>query len=737
MLLATFVSILALLASTAVGLAQDEDEGPIGDGTEMKISIGVGAVSIDNKSSESFKFGEYTGLFDETTFLIGDANIIYGKEGFYVDARAKDVGLDNRSAYLEAGRYAGYKLFLKYDEIPHLLAQGKVIHDGAGSDTLTLPDGFTRGANPNAMSSSLEQFKKDFDLRIDRTSMSGGLSLPVGGLTLNVTMKSEAKQGEKSIGSVVGAFSGDRRSIILPEPVDYVTNDITASLDYKTENGFIQANYYVSDFTNNTKNLFWDTPYSGNYPETSKTPLPPDNEHVRYNLTGNYSLGETTKIYGIAEFGQMKQNEDLTAYSNDPAFSGPALPRSSAEARIDTTLLKASIFSRPLPKLSVRAEYKYYKTDNKTPFDLFTYTPNDGSTASGSDSERALFNLPYDSSSNQIKLNATYNIFGRTNLKLAYINEEVERSFRAIKKTKENTYKVGVNSRLNDIMVGRLNYSVANREGEDDYDQSVLFDNYHSQDYRDSITDPDLRFTNNPEIRKFDIANRDRTKFGAKVWLFPGPIVPIASLGLYYNYVKDDYIDTILGLELYENSNYTIDVTLTPLKTLSVSAFYTSEQTKLRQLSRYYADMDSTDQSDDPDRNWLVTHYDDIPTYGFGISLKLLGGKLYLNADYSVSESTTSIQFNTGSALTVPEDMPDLKTRLAQFSLSAKYAVFANWDLGLGYEFEDFQSDDFATDGLNPLSTTLPQVLTMYGSIEDYKAHIGMAFITYHFSDIE
>ena len=54
--------------------------------------------------------------------------------------------------------------------------------------------------------------------------------------------------------------------------------------------------------------------------------------------------------------------------------------------------------------------------------------------------------------------------------------------------------------------------------------------------------------------------------------------------------------------------------------------------------------------------------------------------------------------------------------------------------VGLGYFYEKYSSDDWATDGLSPddLSSMDSYVLTLSGSVPDYKAHIAQFFISYN-----
>ncbi|MEE8484507.1 MAG: MtrB/PioB family decaheme-associated outer membrane protein [Nitrospinota bacterium] len=736
--LAVFLFAVLAYPSWTPALAQEanaDSEGAVSDGMVGSITLGGAAISLDrkdpaNNNAGSFKFGEYSGV-DEGRYLIGDVKIDYDKKGFYFSLRAEDIGRDSKNVNLEMGRNAGYRFFLDYDQIPHLISDNsKTIHNGTGSGTLTLPAAFTGAANTALMLSDLNTYKKDVVLELERKRIGGGFSIPLGNLDFGVKLKKETKEGTKSIGSVIGDFSGNRQSIVLPEPVDYETDEFTVSLGYTGKKGSVEIKYFLSNFKNKIGYLSWDNPYTGAGPQTvaARTALPPNNEHQKFSVSGGMNLGETTRISAVAEQGKMKQNEALIPYTTQDTSLLPA--RTNAQAEIATTNLMFNVTSRPVTKLSLTAKYKHYKTDNTTPMDTFLYVRNDGAASdqATTSASHALINLPYDYTKDRITLNGTYNIFSRTNLKLGYVNETMDRSYREVKKTNEGIYKIGINSNKSSIATVRINYSFADRKA-DTYNYSNLYDQHHTQGY---ITSSGVTYSNNPEMRKFDIADRERSKFGAKFNLYPSSLI---EFGIYYDRMSDKYKNSPLGLQEAENNNFTLDVTIYPSARIALNVFYTIEKIQSRQMGRYFSDSSSSStQYNDVNRNWQINHFENIPTYGLGLDLFLLGGVLKIDADIIVAESITSIEFNTGSSLTTPQDLPDLKTRLMTLSLMANYAYSETWTLGLGYMYEQWKSSDWATDGVDPMSDTLPQVLTMSGSVSDYDAHIGMMYLTYHFS---
>ena len=107
--------------------------------------------------------------------------------------------------------------------------------------------------------------------------------------------------------------------------------------------------------------------------------------------------------------------------------------------------------------------------------------------------------------------------------------------------------------------------------------------------------------------------------------------------------------------------------------------------------------------------------------------------KVTISADYSYSESDGSIEFSGGSSIPAPVDMPDLKTYLHKFKISGKYKLTENLTAGAGYEIENYSSDDWSTDGIDPASDTVSNLLALSGSTDNYEAHKGLLYVSYNF----
>jgi len=734
----TVLFILGLFALFAFPLLSEAE-----DGLEGSIEVGGALTDLDSKS---FKYGEYTGVNDDSIYFAGNVDLSYNRNAFFLDLRTDNIGLDNRSLYLETGRYGRYKLFLEYDELPKLISNNsQTILNGAGTNSLTLPSGWVRG-NQTTNLTNLTSSKKDIELRTDRKAYGAGFSSSFSDFDFKISFKKEEKEGTKSIGGTIGNSGGTTRSVVLPEPVDYTTDELKAALAYSGEIFQLELGYYLSQFTNGNKSLTWENPYnmcpgctssftvlSGlDDPQYALISLPPDNQHQRFSLSGGINLPFATRISAIAEYGIMEQNDTFLPYSNNPnsTITTP-LPRGAADAEIDTAHFELNISSRPLSRLGLTAKYRYYETDNKTPQDLFLYVNNDtgGAAAqSAANSSEALYNLPYDSTQNLLKLDASYYLFNGTTLKLGYDYDIVERDYREVNRTIENTYRARLNSNLSSFASAGINLAYGERRIFGQYDEAALYDAYHTEAYINTVTPTNIRFDTHPDSRKFDIANRDRTRYGANITFFPHYTT---TTGLYYSATKDDYEGSLIGLKYSKNNAYTVDVTYTPMDIVSTYAYYTREEIDSQQASRYFTSAAKATQFTDTSRDWWADHSDNVDTVGVGTSIGFMENRLTVNADYSFSESTSNINFKTGTSLTA-QDMLELETKIQSVALSGKYKLNKHLTVGVGYQYENYKSDDWATDSVDPASTILANVLTLSGSVPDYEAHQAMLTVAYN-----
>ena len=310
-------------------------------GAETEGYVEAGAMTVNQHPGESAKFMEYRGIDKDSNFPIANFNASYDTEGrYYLDFTGKNLGLDTRNLYLKGGKYGVFKYFIEYDQIEQFISNNsKTIFTGAGGGDLTLPAGFTR-SNNTVVSNILSDIGgagnlRDIDLKLERKIGKAGFSFTMfDNVNLDFSYKHEQKQGVKGAGSL----NGGNQEVILPQPIDYITDTLKAAVRYDTDNTHTTFEYYLSKFNNQYLSLRWQNPYSSG---STTDPLqvmgtPPDTIHHNFSLLENIKLPWWyTNISLAASYGIMLQDQAFLPYHAVPSAtvngSTNPLPRQSPD----------------------------------------------------------------------------------------------------------------------------------------------------------------------------------------------------------------------------------------------------------------------------------------------------------------------------------------------------------------------------------------------------------------------
>lgn len=723
------------------------------DRTEYRGEAELGAVVVGIDGANS-RFGEYTGLDDDTLYPL--ANVEGGVEGgiSYFRFRASDLALDSRSLDLSAGNYGSYTLQFVHREIPHLISLGdRTPFDGAGGTRLTLPADFVPATTTAAMG-GLEDSLKALDLRTDRRENLFRASRDfAGGWRTSLSIRREDKNGVQSLAGLTAQNPGQADATILPQPVDYRTEEFSVALEYSGSGGQAELGYLLSVFHDDDASLTWDVPFlksaptALDYPSVARLGLPPDNTYQRLRLSGGLNLPGELRLSAIAELGQMRQDDTLLPYSTDDiggtaavTEDGPGLPRPSAEARVDVAHLVLNMAWRPLSRLGVNARYRFYGTDNRTPYTLFDRVINDTVPQSSSED---IYSRPYDLSRSTFELGTVYRFVTGFNLKTDYRHEATGYDkYRPVRDTREDTLKVALGRNLSDSLSGRIGYLHSRRKAED-YDgflsYRTLVDATGCPVVVTVDPDPDTGgsttvdtcFENHPDLRQFDVASRERNRFSASVAYSPYENLDIGlDLADSRDSYRDDifFDDTYLGLTADDGVDATLDVGYTAEGGWSIGAYLTRELIRSSQSGREFnaAIASSIDSS----LNWAANFDDAITTLGARGGFDLLYETLHVTFGYAYTRARSRIRFSTGSGL-VYEDMPMDGSERHTLDVHAIYRVSDSTGLGAGVTYERFRAQDWALDNVEAGGDALNDILLLSGPQEDYRAYVFRTGLIY------
>lgn len=728
--LAVSIAAIGASAQSFAWAADSDDEVARLIRPDSQIEAGIGYVSKD-----SAKFGEYNGLQREGAHVIGNVSVVRrGEDGpGYVEVEGRNLGLDTRNLKLRTGEQGNYGVRVEYDEIQKLWSDSyQTPFLNAGSTNLTLPAGWVKATSTAGMT-QLNASMHSFDVGTKRKAASIGMGkeLPAG-WDVDVSAKHEKKEGTRFIGATFGTNGGNPRAAILPEPVDYTTDQIEALLRYTGEKLQMQFGYYGSFFQDANNGLTWSNPYSNsvwsNLPvNQGRIGLPPDNQLHQLSASAGYTVTKDTRVSGSLSFGRMTQNDAFLPYTvNSGLTVTNPLPRNSLDGRVDTTHADLKLSSKLMPKLQLTAGYRYDDRDNKTSQATYNYIGGDSMNQAALGGANTRINLPGSSTKQQIDAELDYHATADTKLKFGYDYEWAKKTFEAIKDEREGTIKAEVHQHFNEMLSGGLGYAYSDRKTSA-YDASAPF----------LATTPSAvpgTWDNVPTQFKFFMAPRKRDKVRAFVNFSPRENI---DLQLNADLKDDDYHESQYGLKRAKGWAVNFDANVVASETLS-GHFFTSWDSYAT-AQRSIALGGSTANVTNTANGWTVDISDRTFTIGTGVRYTP-AAKYQLGADLTHATSIGRINVATGTGPvfnTSPTTgntatpLPNLVNRLARLDMFGSYELKKDVTLKVKYIYERYRSADWAYDQVT--ANTLANVIGTNQTSPNYNVQFLGVSVAYQF----
>ena len=704
------------------------------------VEVGVGHVGRD-----SFKFGEYTGLNEKGFYGIGNIDV---RGGDYYDSGSarrwsltgRNLGLDSRELSGTFGYQGKFGLNFGYSELPKFRWDSyNTPYLGTGGSTLTLPSNWV----PSGTTAGMTQLGADlhgFDVKTERTRYDiGATYLFTPEWQFKANFHREDKEGTKITGMVFGNTGGNPRAVLLPEPVDYETDQAEVTVAYYGEKGQVTLGYYGSWFNNSNGAVRFQNAYSTiggwaagtGYPTFGQYSLPPDNQFHQANLTAGYNITPTTRLAINASRGYATQNDTFLPYTSNPniAITTP-LPRSSLDGEVVTTTVGARLTAQPINRVDLSVAYKYDDHDDQTPQAQYIYIGGDSSTtqaAPGSASDHLRTNLPYSWTTHLVNADATYSLWRGGKIKAGYDYKHTDRTFSEVATTTENTYRVDLfqsaTELLNDTMdlSGSIGYAHSFRDGSE-YTDVPFLSSFSSPAYIASLGQ--FVFDNLPGQQKYYLANRARDSLRATLDFSPTDRI---SFNAQMDVNNDNYTSSRYGLTNAHGWTLNLDAGYVVSEHLSADVFYSHERMRSTEWSRSFRNSAAaaalTSTSD-----WSNVTTDETDTFGFGVKYTgLLKGKLALNGNFMFVRGRTAINTTVGSALSAAP-LPDLKSDLDIIDISGTYRIDKRSAVRFAYLRQSLDTNDWAYDLVTP--TTLANVVGTGQTPPNYTDNVfGVSYI--------
>ncbi|MGB5080928.1 MAG: MtrB/PioB family decaheme-associated outer membrane protein [Burkholderiales bacterium] len=648
--------------------------------------VGAGAVNV---SSDSYQFGRYTGLRKETYPSL-DASARYVEGAGYLDFRATDLGLPYGSVAYEHGMQGEAKLYIRYAELPFRISDSaRTPFSGVGTGSLSLPAGWVRGVNTQTMpglAASLQEVKIDSS----RRQLGFGFAInAVRDWELGVNVRQERREGTRRM---AGSFFFNTTQLIAP--VDTTTDQIEAYASYAASRWQIRFAYQGSTFADHNTSVRWDNPFAEVLPGATLGQIgqPPGNQFHQLSASGAYQITDTTRASASLALGRMEQDENFLPATVNPTIAPIALPRSSLQGRVDTTRAELKLVSALSARWGLNLAYSYDDRDNRTPQSAFTWVTTDLLAVA-----TPRTNLPYGYTRNLFKVSADYRITPRDKASVGIDRDAQERSFQEVSKTTEDTAWAKYALRRNRFDVS-LNYAHARRDG------------------TSYTAVPQISPPENPVLRKYNMADRERDLMGVRVATTP---VESITVGLDYSLARDDYAKSPVGMTYGRQHSLGADLSAQVGEGTRVHLYYSREEITSRQAGA---------QSFTNPPDWSAENVDTIQTAGIGVKHALIPDKVDIGADLTRSRSVGDIRVSVTAS---DPSFPGIESDIDSLKLYATYKVRDDLTVRASLWRERYSSRNWAIDGVG--ASTIPNVLALGETSPDYRVSVASLSLRYRF----
>ena len=679
-----------------------------GHAFEGQVEFGVGIADNDE-----FLYSPFPGI-DTSPFLVLNADLAGTSDDSVWRVTARELGIDTRTLSADYENDAGYSIFGEYWQNPS--RQNGTLSTpfvNIGSTELQLPAGWVAGDETGDMP-DLQTSLRQFNIGTERRRYTlGGDSTFGPGMTFKATAVYETKEGMELIGGAIGRGFGldnppygvGTRATLMPVPIDYQTTQLDMKLGYQKPKYGVELGYYLSVFRNGHDSLSWENPFSlditggsghgGQFPLASSAgtlSLYPDNQFHRLSLSGNYLMGQTTRFYGMVSAGMMKQDQTFLPLSANPALAAPpVLPVNDLDADASVTDAYLRVTSKPLPKLSLKAAYRFHsRDDNDRLLGAYNYYALDSSEIG-----REVISSPYYYRKQEFDLSARYRISSNTSIGLEYELEDILRDYVDIERedVDEDRFGAHVDFRPLDNLSFWIHGEHAERSG---------------SNYVTAIGE-------NPLLRKFHFADRTQNNFLVRATYDLNDSV---SLSASYDRLEDEYDNSVVGLQDAVHDIYSFDIAYQFNENLSFHGFVSREEATSRQ----------TGSTDGVSVTWAADYEDTIDSFGVGLEWQAIPERLKLSLDLAMSDGSEAVTLSSSSPVA---QYPDLTSDMLSIRLSATYQYDKQTDIRLTYWHEQLDTDDWALDDLDVNST--PNVILTGEQSPNYDDHVLMVSVVRHF----
>ncbi len=520
-----------------------------------------------------------------------------------------------------------------------------------------------------------------------------------------------------------GASFAFRNAAELPLVIDNRETELSAAVEWASHQGMFHFGYQHSKFDQKIPSFTFDNPNfatdfcqtgisgqapgacydpsgynNGNGPAYGRMAQPPSNSLDTFNWMGMVKLPGHTSANASFATGTSRQDEALIPWTTNPNIANAtvyatfpelaSLPRDTADMRVNYSNATMNVRSRPHKWVSLSARYRYNsRSDFTREFDAVEYVRFDAVPE-----ETGGVTEPFNINRNTLDVTASFTAIPYSAIRVGYGYDRWEHGFRATEGWKDNTARISFDTVGNQYVTLRAMYEYTKRD-------SIGLD---VEDLIASGSQPAARF--------FDEAARTRNRA-----TLIASLTPVSTLGVDLSFAtgKDDYqgadAEQMFGLLDNKNTSYTIGVNYAPDSRVNLGAEYGRETFNALQASRN-ANPAPDPSWTDPSRDWNLTNDEKSNNVSVYVNLAKLLPKTDIRVAYDYSDSDQG--FVHGGPRIAAIDftaLPNVTNKWHHATLDVRYHVSEKLGVGVFYQYEKFDVQDYATiDSAGPQTLPLP-----------------------------
>ena len=668
------------------------------------------------------EFGEYpNGAYFENFLVKGKVG------GFAANLWGTDLFLNKQKMGLSFDRGIRWQIDGSYQQQPHLfslIARSPFTDQGGGA--YRLPDSLQR-ANQEDAAGYVNRMTHELAVApliplSHRTDISDARLRvrPSRGLQLELNAEQRARTGTKQYAMSFG-FSNSNE---ITEPINQRMTDVSAAANYARGGVRLRALLGYSAFDNRVDALLLDNPRRWTDSPTAgssvgRLDLYPSNHAVRGQFDLNARLTSKLRYAGTMALARLEQDDPWLPFTINSAIN-PASVDSlygsvtgrSTDGRALRFTQNHSLSARVTDRVKgvVRFRQQHYNNETEQfPFrGVVQYDQN-----LVRDTVR-FHNRPFGNQQITVGTDWDARVADGVNVVLGYDYRWREHTYREVENDQENEIRGRVFAELGDGFHASAGVSFAARR----LDELLL------ADYRRADA-PDTVYIENPLLRRFDVADRDRTDAKAELGYTLSDAFDVTFSG---DYQLSDYIDSRFGLQDDERWSVLGQLEYTPSSLLVLTGGYGFGRTDTDQASQERGAAGTIPIRDgnlEAGNDWTA-RIRDRNDFGFVQSTwRVVPRSLTLVVNYWVSRD--QVKYFLDNETNTAIDLPDTYYLRQEGRLEARYRLPDGTDLIGKYGYDTWKVDDFAAQNIPLLGVAGTPVaataIYLGAGFQDYAAH--------------